>query len=100
MGQGCPVQHVIEVIDTDLETLVIEGWVVGQEFARNYPVKDIKAYSVIAFEGIAEGKPEFGKRQRFLPGFCMMNIVHTGVLSMVTKENGKYHVRIEDIRIM
>jgi hypothetical protein len=40
-----------------------------------------------------------GTRQRFLPGYCMMDLSHTAVVNMVLKKKEGLHVRLEDIRI-
>jgi len=64
---------------------------------------DIQACNVHAFEGLAEvieKESTFGVRQRFLPGYCMLNLSHTGVLNMVLKKHAGIHVRLEDIRIL
>lgn len=93
-GQGCPVQHVIQVIDQD-KSGVITGWVVGPHFSRNKKVIDVGDYWVIRFEGCYEGKPVWGKRQKFLPCLCMMEIVHTGVVNFLTDKV----VKIEGILV-
>jgi len=104
-GAGCPVQHILSVIDADYLTGLITSHVVSPAAARDNPgkVKEIRAYHITGFEGIAQtinSKPQFGRRQKFLPGFCMMNLAHTGVVNLlVNKENG-LHVRVEDIRLI
>lgn len=103
-GAGCPVQHVLSVIDADPVTGVLTTHVVSPLIARDpkTDVKDVKAYNMIAFEGIAETKrnpPVFGMRQRFLPGYCMMHLGHTGVVNMVLKKPSGIHIRVEDIII-
>jgi len=105
MGAGCPVQHVLSVIDADEITGVLTCHVISPLAAREEPdrVKDLRAYHMIGFEGLAETvrkPPEFGRRQRFLPGFCMMNITHTGVVNMVLEKKAGTHLRVEDIRII
>ncbi|PWR74376.1 (Fe-S)-binding protein [Methanospirillum lacunae] len=102
MGAGCPVQHVVQVISVSRVSGLITGHVVGPSFSRGREVKDLEAYHMIGFEGIAVpslNEPVFGKRMRFLPGFCMMNIGHTGVVNMVMGTKSGLHVRVEDIRI-
>lgn len=104
-GAGCPVQHVLSVIDADFITGVITSHVISPFVARENPekIKDIRAYHIIGFEGIAQtinSEPEFGRRQRFLPGFCMMNLGHTGVVNLLVQKNSGLHVRVEDIRIL
>ena len=103
MGQGCPIQHVLRVIDANTVTGVLTCHSVGPRSAREGVVKDIQAYHVIGFEGIAQvisRPPEFGFRQYFLPSFCMMHVAHTGVVTMVLAQSDGLHVRVEDIRIL
>ncbi|MFH0966421.1 MAG: (Fe-S)-binding protein [Methanobacteriota archaeon] len=103
MGAGCPVQHVVQVISASSVSGVITCHVVGPAYSRGRDVKDLEAYHMIGFEGIAVPvlkEPEFGRRMWFLPGFCMMNIVHTGVVNMVLGTKAGLHVRVEDIRLI
>ncbi len=104
MGAGCPVQHVLSVLSSDQITGLLTCHVVSPMIARDNhaAVKDIRAYHVIGFEGIAQtikNPPEFGRRQRFLPGYCMMDLSHTGVVNMVIQTKAGMVVRVEDIRI-
>ncbi len=101
-GAGCPVQHVVQVITASKVSGLIMGHVVGPAYSRGREVKDLEAYHMIGFEGIAipsRNEPVFGKRMRFLPGFCMMNLGHTGVVNMIMGTKNGLHVRVEDIRI-
>lgn len=103
MSAGCPVQHVLQVIKASNITGVLDTWCVGPQFSRGKKVYDVEAYVMVAFEGTAEvvnRTPVFGKRQRFLPGFCMMNLTHTGVVNMVLQKSYGLHVRVEDIIII
>lgn len=94
--QGCPVTHVMKVIEQDKFGL-IGVWMVGPQKSRGQKVRDVGHYSVIAFEGIAKGgKPVWGTRQRFLPCLCMMQMVHTGITNFVRGSR----VRLESIIIM
>ena len=45
-------------------------------------------------------EPGFGLRQPFLPGSCMMDRAHTGLVNMVIRKPWGIHVRVEDIVIM
>ena len=102
-GAGCPVQHVIRILDADKDTGVMTGHVVGPSYSRNREVKDVKAYHMLGFEGKAlpiTEEPQFGKRFSFLPGLCMMNRAHTGLVNMVIKKPWGLHIRIEDILIL
>lgn len=103
MGAGCPVQHVLRVIDANPVTGVLTCHTISPLNARNGEVKEVQAYHVIGFEGIAtviKRAPEFGRRQPFLPSFCMMHLAHTGVVNMVLERSTGLHVRVEDIRIL
>ena len=103
MGQGCPVQHVLRVIHANTVTGVLTCHTIGPHAARQGGVKDVQAYHVIGFEGMADvvkRRPEFGFRQSFLPSFCMMQAAHTGVVNMVLEKTAGLQVRVEDIRIL
>jgi len=102
-GAGCPVQHVLRVTSADYITGVIVGHVVGPEYARHGDVKDVKEYHMLGFEGLAsvvKERPEFGRRHYFLPGSCMMQRAHTGLVSMVIEKPYGTQIRIEDIIIL
>ncbi|HUH78965.1 MAG TPA: (Fe-S)-binding protein [Methanoregula sp.] len=103
-GPGCPVYHALRVISANPVTGVLECHTVGPLAARKEQgkVHDVQAYHVHAFEGIAEVRlrpPVLGARQRFLPGYCMMDLSHTAVVNMVLHKKEGVHVRLEDIRI-
>ena len=103
MGAGCPIQHVLRVFDANPVTGVLTCHTIGPLNARNGEVKEVQAYHVVGFEGIAttiNRAPEFGLRQPFLPSFCMMHLAHTGVVNMVLEKTSGLHVRVEDIRIL
>lgn len=103
MGAGCPIPHVLQVIKVDPLTGVLETWVVGPRDAREGKVKNIAAYFMLGFEGMAteiRREPMVGCRATFLPGFCMMALNHTGLVNMVLAKEDGLHVRVEDIRIM
>ena len=105
MGQGCPVPHVLKVIEANPVTGVLTTWVVGPKYTRDGSAqfKDVQAYHVIAFEGIAKTVrkgPEMGRRQLFLPGYCMMNLAHTAVVNMILEKREGTFVHLEDIRII
>jgi len=98
-GAGCPVYHSLKVISSNYVTGVLECHSVGPLISRNTKVHDIQSYHVHAFEGIVEinkAEPTIGVRQRFLPTFCMIQLVHTAVVSQIIGNR----VRLEDIRIL
>lgn len=103
MGAGCPIPHVLQVIKAEPLTGLLYTWVVGPAYSREKSVKDVAAYHMIGFEGIAgriRKEPSFGCRVTFLPGFCMMNLNHTGLVNMVLEKSCGLQIRLEDIRIL
>ena len=53
MGAGCPIPHVLKVIKAEPVTGLLYTWVVGPQYSRERQVKDVVAYHMIGFEGIA-----------------------------------------------
>jgi uncharacterized Fe-S cluster-containing protein len=103
MGAGCPIPHVLEVIEADPVTGVLSTWVVGPRVSREKETKDVKAYHMIGFDGVAgqiNKEPTVGCRVTFLPGCCMMNLNHTGLVNMALQKSYGLQIRIEDIRIL
>lgn len=103
-GAGCPINHVLKVLDADPVTGVITGHVLGPALSRGNPdVKDVKMYHMLGFEGRAlpiTKEPMFGCRQFFLPGFCMMDRAHTALCNMVIKKPWGIQARVENIIIL
>ncbi|MGB4579796.1 MAG: (Fe-S)-binding protein [Methanoculleus sp.] len=101
-GAGCPVQHVLSVTHANPVSGLLTCQVVGPQASRGGGFKEIEAYHIIGFEGISRTvrrEPIFGMRQRFLPGYCMMNLAHTGVVNMILAKESGLHVRVEDVRL-
>lgn len=102
MGAGCPVTHVLKVYEVDELAGLLYTWVVGPQFSRGHEVKDIKAYAMVGFEGIAEdilNYPKVGKSAGFMPNFCMLRLTHHGLVNKVLNTSEGLLVRIEDIHI-
>ena len=102
-GPGCPLYHALRVLSANPVTGVLECHTVGPLEARKEKAFDVQAYHVHAFEGIAETvirPPTLGLRQRFLPGYCMIDLAHTALVNMVLRKKDGLHVRVEDIRIL
>lgn len=102
MGAGCPVTHVLKVYEIDDLAGLLYTWVVGPEFSRGKEVKDIRAYSMVGFEGIADNimnYPKVGKTAGFMPNFCMLRLTHYGLVNKVLNTSEGLVVRIEDIHI-
>lgn len=102
MGAGCPVTHVLKVYDIDELAGLLYTWVIGPKYSRGKEIKDIRAYYMIGFEGIAENiicNPKIGKTAGFMPGFCMLRLTHYGLVNKLLNTNEGLIVRIEDIHI-
>jgi uncharacterized Fe-S cluster-containing protein len=103
VAPGCPVVHVLRVLDADPVSGILRCHTVGPLAARRSPtVFDLRAYREVAFEGRADlvrTEPEIGFRARFLPASCMRQIAHTGVVQMVLRKSFGYHVRLEDLQM-
>lgn len=103
MGAGCPIPHVLQVIEADPVTGLLSTWVVGPRISREKEIKDVKAYHMIGFDGVADQikkEPIVGCRVTFLPGCCMMNLNHTGLVNMALQKSYGLQIRVEDIRIL
>ncbi len=102
MGAGCPVTHVLKVYEVDELAGLLYTWVVGPSYARGKEVKDIRAYNMVGFEGIAEdikAFPKIGKTAGFMPNFCMLRLTHYGLVNKLMNTEKGLIVRIEDIHI-
>jgi uncharacterized Fe-S cluster-containing protein len=80
---GCPIIHFAEILEENHGLIVVH--IVGPchrlDEASEFDFKDIGVCMVGGFEGIIEGKlPAVGETVRFLPGHCMMQKVHSGVV--------------------
>lgn len=102
MGAGCPVTHVLKVYEIDDLAGLLYTWVVGPQYSRGKGTKDIKAYSMVGFEGVADNiinYPKVGKTAGFMPNFCMLRLTHYGLVNKVLNTSEGLVVRIEDIHI-
>ncbi len=102
MGAGCPVTHVLQVYQVDILAGVLYTWAVGPRLSRNASVVDISAYNMVGFEGIAvniQSAPKIGKAASFLPGFCMIRLVHHGLVNKIINTAEGILVRVEGIHI-
>jgi len=80
---GCPIIHFAEILEENHGLIVVH--IVGPchrlDENAEFDFKDIGVCMVGGFEGIIEGKvPAVGETVRFLPGHCMMQKVHSGVI--------------------
>jgi uncharacterized Fe-S cluster-containing protein len=103
VGAGCPVSHCLEVYHVDYISGIIDTLVVGPLVARESKTKDISAYNMVAFEGVIKNSnsiPKIGQLVVFLPEFCMLRLVHTGMVNQILiSQNDEAIVRIENIGI-
>jgi len=83
---GCPIIHFARILSEDngLITVHIIGPCHRLDPEKEFDYMDIGLCMVGGFEGIVQGKlPEVGETVRFLPGHCMMQKVHSGVVVQI-----------------
>jgi uncharacterized Fe-S cluster-containing protein len=102
---GCPVLHFGRVMVVDNKTGVITWCIVGPMIARKEGSKDLGPYGAQAYEGIVKFERskvsplKLGIRYDFLPGVCMMQWRHSGLLNAAKRIDGGWWVRLEGIWI-
>ncbi|MCS3923621.1 (Fe-S)-binding protein [Methanosalsum natronophilum] len=94
---GCPVTHfakVIDIVPGGIYTVHMVG-PMHRLGVDDFTYKDVGLSMILAFDGIiSRGKiPKMGQTVKFVPEYCMMQKVHSG---MVVSVEGK-KVRIEAI---
>jgi uncharacterized Fe-S cluster-containing protein len=80
---GCPIIHFAKILDEDngLITVHMIGPCHRIDPEVDFEYMDIGVCMVGGFEGVIDGKlPSVGQTIRFLPGHCMMQKVHSGVV--------------------
>lgn len=80
---GCPIIHFARILteSNGLITVHIIGPCHRLDHEEEFDYRDIGLCMVGGFEGIVQGKlPAVGETVRFLPGHCMMQKVHSGVV--------------------
>lgn len=83
---GCPIIHFARILreDNGLITVHVIGPCHRLDDDLEFDYKDIGLCMVGGFEGMVQGKiPDVGDTIRFLPGHCMMQKVHSGVVVQV-----------------
>ncbi|MDP3066782.1 MAG: (Fe-S)-binding protein [Methanobacteriaceae archaeon] len=83
---GCPIIHFARILEENhgLITVVMVGPCHRVDPEVDFPYKEVGICMVGGFEGLIEGKiPAVGETVRFLPGHCMMQKVHSGVVVQV-----------------
>lgn len=83
---GCPIIHFARILSENngLITVHIIGPCHRLDPEKEFDYMDIGLCMVGGFEGIVQGKlPEVGETVRFLPGHCMMQKVHSGVVVQI-----------------
>ncbi|HMK53970.1 MAG TPA: (Fe-S)-binding protein [Methanobacteriaceae archaeon] len=80
---GCPIIHFARILEENhgLITVVMVGPCHRVDPEVDFPYKEVGICMVGGFEGLIDGKvPAVGETVRFLPGHCMMQKVHSGVV--------------------
>ncbi len=80
---GCPIIHFAKILNEDngLITVHMIGPCHRIDAETDFDYMDIGVCMVGGFEGIIDGRlPKVGETIRFLPGHCMMQKVHSGIV--------------------
>jgi uncharacterized Fe-S cluster-containing protein len=95
---GCPIIHFAQVMKADRGLIVVHIKGPRHRFDEDFDFLDIGICLVCGFEGIVKGKlPRVGDTVRFLPHYCMMQKVHTGVI--VQAEGNKVCIEGIDLKV-
>jgi uncharacterized Fe-S cluster-containing protein len=87
---GCPIIHFAKILEEDngLITVHMIGPCHRIDSEVEFEYMDIGVCMVGGFEGVIDGKlPDVGETIRFLPGHCMMQKVHSGVVVQLVGRN-------------
>ena len=100
---GCPVTHIgLVVEEPDVFNGLITWCVVGPLAAREHDSIEIGLYTPVAYIGIVKHTRvplEIGRRYHFLPGLCMLQSRHSGVINEIARRPDGARVRLEGIWI-
>ncbi|OOG25158.1 hypothetical protein B1C78_07000 [Thioalkalivibrio denitrificans] len=100
---ACPITHVGRVMEApDLLNALITWCVVGPLAAREAESKEIGNYTPVAYMGLvrhARVELQVGRRYHFLPGLCMLQSRHSGVITELARRPEATRVRFEGIWI-
>lgn len=100
---ACPVTHVGRVMEEpDRLNALITWCVVGPLAARDAEAVEIGNYTPIAYLGLVRHSRvelQVGRRYHFLPGLCMLQSRHSGVITELAKRPEATRVRFEGIWI-
>jgi uncharacterized Fe-S cluster-containing protein len=96
---GCPITHFARVLK--YEQGIMTAHLIGPvHLLDGSPApRDIGICMVAAFEGVVDRgrRPEVGETVRFLPGHCMMQKVHSGVV--VHSEGNRLRIEAIDLKV-
>ncbi len=100
---GCPITHIGRVMEEpDLLNGLVTWCVVGPLATREAKTKEIGNYTPVAYLGLvsrARVELQIGRRYHFLPGLCMLQSRHSGVISEMARRPDGVRVRLEGIWI-
>ena len=100
---GCPVTHVGRVMEEpDLLNGLVTWCVVGPLAAREVEAVEMGSYTPMAYLGLVHHtrvELQLGRRYHFLPGLCMLQSRHSGVIAELARRPDGTRVRLEGIWI-
>ena len=95
---GCPIVHYGKIIEKHASLIVIH--IIGpcKRINKHTKYKCIELCMVVAFKGTFYGKNiKVGETIRFLPKHCMMQKIHSGVITNI--ENNKITIEGIDLKV-
>lgn len=100
---GCPVTHIGRVVEEpDLLNGLVTWCVVGPLAARDANAIEIGMYTPVAYLGLVRHtrvELQIGRRYHFLPGLCMLQSRHSGLIAELAKRPDGMRARLEGIWI-
>jgi len=95
---GCPIMHIAEVISSELGMITVHIKGPRRQGIPYDKVINMGVCMVIGFTGVLKGRGfEIGDTIRFIPGHCMMQKVHSGVV--VQSEDRKVDIELIDLKV-
>lgn len=95
---GCPIIHFAKVLEVECGLITIHVIGPRHRLGEDQQFVDLGICMVCGFEGTTRGKtPNVGETVRFLPDYCMMQKVHTGVI--VQAEDNRVYIEGIDLKV-
>lgn len=95
---GCPIMHVADVLSSELGMITVHVKGPRRKETPYEKTINLGVCLIIGFSGILQGRNfEIGDTIRFIPGHCMMQKVHSGIV--VQAEDKRVHIELIDLKV-